>query len=319
MTTVGDKDTPFLCQLKMEEQIHCAHTVKLTAPGLVIDKGGTVGTELTYSFAANDGLTAQDIGIVGHNPGEYTIFADITSPYYVSANGLKVKKDKIGITIRDAAPDGWGGADHGFRNNFLFDAAVMTEPDLYYKYTHGSGTTTIQFGVATASDRVVVIRNGNNSDLGQTGVSGELTGWSISTPGVYTFRIYIEGIWSGQTSRPDIVVTAYKNGTPFVRSVKRRGVTYVNGPAISTAFNTAIPTSQVIVVTGSYSPGSHTSALANFSPATGIVFVKNGQFGVDATGQFLSPPGATNASVQLQLKDGLGNNFMSLGGTAIKA
>ena len=99
MATQAATDIHFLCQLKMEEQINCAHTVVLTAPGLTMDKAGVVGQSLTYTFAAGQGLTAQDIGVVGSNVGGFKIFADITSPYFVTTAGLKVKKDSIGIQI----------------------------------------------------------------------------------------------------------------------------------------------------------------------------------------------------------------------------
>lgn len=232
MTTVGDKDSHFLCQLKMEEQIHCAHTVKLTAPGLVIDKGGTVGTELTYSFAANDGLTAQDIGIVGHNPGEYTIFADITSPYYVSANGLKVKKDKIGITIRDSEPDGWYGDKHGVS---IGNGDRQVDSGLYYKYTDVSGAgksfSYVPLGCYGNLSTLRIIGPGTDQYIQSIQSVGRTVGIPSGYPGgVYIFRPY---------SNPTYGVEALANLTFSMdaasKTVKQRGIRIASGHFISKA------------------------------------------------------------------------------------
>jgi hypothetical protein len=323
MTTVGDKDVHFTCQLKMEEQIHCAHSVTLTAPGLVIDKGGTVGQSLSYTFAANDGLTAQDIGIVGHNPGEYTIFADITSPYFVTASGLKVKKDKIGITIRQLVEtEGWNGTDHGLRNGGFNGYAGCTDPDLYYKYTHVSGSQTIIFWpISTGESMLIKVSGAYNGVIASNSSVG--ASLSMSTPGVYIFTPYLDGKYSASALGPAISIVAQKTIGSFpaeTATPKRRGVRISNAGPIGVAFNTPIPTTKVIEVVDSYRPGTPPTYLLSYAGSTGIVFTQSGQFGVNATGQFNSPPGASVVSVELRLYDGAGtgiyNNFATLGGAA---
>ena len=209
MSTDDFVDNHFLCQLKMEEQINCSHTVKLTAPGLVIDKGGTVGTELTYSFAAGQGLTSQDVGIVGHSPGEYYLFADITSPYYVSANGLKVKKDKINIRIRSQDPDGWYGQYYGLHYGYsMAYGSSWVSGDLHYKYTRPAGgaeiniqcPTTYVNGSSTVSGSAYLKVVDPTGAISYKDNSNNI---NVTIPGVYRIYVYDTLYISAGSSPPN--------------------------------------------------------------------------------------------------------------------
>lgn len=134
MTTTAVKNVHFICKLKMESEIACDHTVTLTAtPSLVIDKAGAVAPSLTYGFAAGAGLVEQDIGVLGIQCGGSKIFAEITSPYFTTPDGLKVKKDKIDIIIECEPPEGWSGERPGA---IIHNSTGAYAPGtLQYRYT----------------------------------------------------------------------------------------------------------------------------------------------------------------------------------------
>ena len=325
MATEGDKDNHFLCQLKMEGQIYCAHTVKLTAPGLVIDKVGTEATELTYSFAAGQGLTSQDVGILGHNPGDYYLFADITSPYYVSANGLKVKKDKIKIKILDSTPDGWSGTDHGLQCNG--GPTVWTEPDLTYKYTHLAGPNqNILFyaKINGGSFETLGIRmSGAASGTGQSSPSVPYT-FVITTPGVYTFQVFADAKFAQSGTLGTSVITAQKtigSFAPETVSPKRRGVIW--SPAsitVATPYNQAIPTTNALPIIEEYRSGTLPITVTKITydgSNSGISFAANGK-SVLASGSFLNPPGGTFATFECRVMNILGAPYAGVNGSISK-
>jgi hypothetical protein len=270
MSTDDFVDNHFLCQLKMEEEINCAHSVTLTAPGLIIDKGGVVSDTLSYSFTAGQGLVSQDIGIVGHNPGEYTIFADITSPYFVTASGLKVKKDKIGITIRQLVEtEGWNGTDHGLTwGNGV--AAYWTEPDLYYRYTHPSSApqqVRFTYGHNLSGDFMGVIMTGAGSDSKVASGPGSDATFYITTPGVYIFRPYLSAKYTTTASSATLGTVSIQAQKIFggfgaeIRVPKRRGIRIAGGQTISVGWNTAISNVPVMIADEQYRPGSFTPEL----------------------------------------------------------
>jgi len=139
MVTTWYKDEHFICKLKMEAEIACAHTVKLTAPGLTIDKAGSVANELTYDFAAGAGLVEQDVGIIGAVAGRFKLYGKITSPFFISGGVLKVKKDEIDVVIIDEPrPDGWYGSMAGVY--YGANEADSVPSSLHLRYTNPSVT-----------------------------------------------------------------------------------------------------------------------------------------------------------------------------------
>jgi len=135
VVTTWRKDEHFICKLKMEAEIACAHTVKLTAPGLTIDKAGSVANELTYDFAAGAGLVEQDVGIIGSVVGRFKLYGKITSPFFISHDQLKIKNDEIDITITDEPPpDGFVGDMAGIFNDSVNTSSIVGS--LYVRITN---------------------------------------------------------------------------------------------------------------------------------------------------------------------------------------
>lgn len=228
MATVGTKGTRFTCQLKMEEQIHCAHTVVLTAPGLTIDKAGVVGQSLTYSFSANDGLTAQDIGIVGNNPGEFKIFADITSPYFVTASGLKVKKDSIGITINDAPPSGLYGTYAGVKVGVTL--ADLFDCNLYITHQSQGAGETLVGRCANVDDfdgsftAVIIKPDGSKTIKSHSSFDASI---SCTQVGAYTIEFYdVQYIGTNTPLKSKTFSYVVNGGVQASRNIKHRGVQY---------------------------------------------------------------------------------------------
>lgn len=136
MTVTEKKDVHFICDLRMKSEIACAHTVALTAsPYLVIDNAGVVASTLMYGFDAGAGLVKKDVGVIGTRCGRGKLFADITSPYFVTPNGLKVKRDTINLTIECEEADGWYGNKQGTHRAGLL-SGTGAQGTLYYRYTN---------------------------------------------------------------------------------------------------------------------------------------------------------------------------------------
>ena len=151
MAVAGVVDLRFTCSMTMEQQIHCEYTVKLTcSKELVIDKTGTPALELTYTYNPEEGLIPQAIGVTGLVAGRFKIFADITSPYYIDANGPVVKKDHIDITISAPIPDGWDGLFAGCVSPgsipYITSDSDYVVGDLRYKYTNTTLSGIFQVG-----------------------------------------------------------------------------------------------------------------------------------------------------------------------------
>lgn len=160
MTVEGGKNTHYICDLKMESEIACAHNVVLRVPGLTIDKAGVVSPTLVYDFAAGAGLVAQGLGWQGTKAGRYPVDCDITSPYFVTPSGLKIKKDTFDIIIQEEEPDGWHGTQAGIVGNPTSAAVVGS---LYCTHTHEVGFPNRYFNVARTA--------GFNTDFGVKAIS----------------------------------------------------------------------------------------------------------------------------------------------------
>lgn len=114
MATQGFVGQHFNCQMTIENEIGDVYTVKIKAsPSLTIDKAAVVGTELTYTYLAGQGLISQNVGIVGSVVGRFKLFADITTPYFIDADGPVIKKDEIDIEIVAGIAEGWSGTYAG--------------------------------------------------------------------------------------------------------------------------------------------------------------------------------------------------------------
>lgn len=196
MTTSGTKNQRFLCQMKMESEVACAHSVTLTATaGLIIDKAGVVGAELGYNYPAGQGLIAQDVGILPTSCGSGKLFAAITSPYFVTPSGLKIKRDVIDIQVECEEPDGW----HGVKYGIIWSSnapATWTDNNLYYKYTHPVGANKL-ISFAAGGLSMAIIASGAGSAVSGPGVN---TGYLATAPGVYIFKVYTYSLYSSSAA-----------------------------------------------------------------------------------------------------------------------
>lgn len=324
MSTSGFVGQHFVCHITMVEQIKCVHNITFKAPGLTIDKAGTVGEVLSYTFNANEGLTPQDMGIIGGTPGTFYLFADITSPYFVSASGAKIKKDKIKIRIRSADPDGWKGTDHGLLNNSTLSPSRCTEPDLYYKYTHVSGSAIISFDPNSISEQVLVVMSGAAYGVKQTNIGQGAVAFACNAIGVYIFTVYANGKYSTNPLGPALAITARKDAGPLETvTPNRRGVQLdTSYAAAGIDFNVALPTSMRTTVVDSYNPGTFSTTFTLYQPANrnpGVTYTKSGAFTIQAAGQFSSPPGySISDTATIRLFDGAGTNFASIDYTVVR-
>jgi hypothetical protein len=232
----------------MEEQVYCDHTVKITAsPGLTIDKAGVVGAELVYVFPAGQGLVSQDVGILPTSCGGGELFADITSPYFVTSSGLKVKKDKIKITVECEEPDGWSGLYHGLKWEDR-SANYWSSPSLKYKYTHPGGTVTL-FVTSSTSPYFGAKFYGPSGYIGAADRT-ILSQVSVmcTVPGVYLIEVYADAVFANQQESPSLGTVTFavvigSGGTPISTGpTPRRGTIWaepniVSGP-LYTSFTT---------------------------------------------------------------------------------
>ena len=276
MSTSGFVGQHFVCHLTMVEQIKCVHSIAFKAPGLTIDKAGTVGEVLSYTFNANEGLIPQDMGIIGSTPGTFYLFADITSPYFVSASGAKIRKDKIQIQIMEDDTDGWKGTDHGLRwGDPAPDPSYWSEPDLHYRFRHlGGAEKLIQFDVTNVNPS-----EDGHVYLGIIGIGAtyrDTFGRWIATPGVSNFYVYYDGKYQhGDTGSAivlgtvalDIIIDGVRYSTTF----SRRGVIRQQNKYVHTAPG---PTTQVFgEVLASYKPSGATTLDPSISTAGTVASV----------------------------------------------
>lgn len=223
MATHGFVNSHFLCQIALEKAIHCDHNVVITAPGLDIDKGAGVVGQVVFNFAPGDG--PKDLGILGGMPGRFKLFCETTSEYYVSVNGLKIKKNEILITIDKVQPDGWYGSVHGYR--WGGGGGAWTLGNLYYIYNHpldAAAPVTIRITCHSGPDLNVGVKMNSASAH-----VGPVSDFVCDTPGqTYLFDVFATGLWSG-----DVFGTfglgaysfeAYKDGvTQGTKDVRQRG------------------------------------------------------------------------------------------------
>ncbi len=206
MATEGGVGESFNCLLTMEGAIHAGHRVRITAPGLSISKLGVTGQELEFNFGVDDWGTPQNIGIIGDVEGRFILFCETTSPFYMSFNKLKVKKNQIQITIKEFE-QGWQGAFHGLLFVTGVEAGAVS-PDLQYKYKIPVGGSpkviTIKCNGAVGNALGVKMTGPTGNVYQETPSGGHSTGliFNISDEGSYGFYVYSKGIWGTEVDGP---------------------------------------------------------------------------------------------------------------------
>lgn len=164
MATNGFRGVRFVCHIIMEEEIHANHTVLIKAPGLTIDNnGGEPRDTVTFFFTHANWNIPQNLGITGEAPGRYKLFADITSPFYISHNILKIKKDTVDITIANEESNGWHGSHAGCAQSIsgISSDSEYANGDLHYHYNNivaDSGTFSLAKTAGYAGDLSCVFK-----------------------------------------------------------------------------------------------------------------------------------------------------------------
>jgi hypothetical protein len=229
MATEGSVGQSFNCQLRMEAAIHCGHQVRITGPGLHIAKDGVTAQELLYNFGVDNWSDPQDINIIGDAEGRFQLYCKITSAFYMSFNKLKVKDDKIQITILDFQ-QGWHGDKHGLTFLTGLEAGCVS-PDVVYQYKIpiGGGAKVITIKADGIGGGLAVKMSGpSGSSFQETPSLGSSTGliFSISDEGNYSFHVFVKGFW-GNTSDGtlgSVTFDAYVDGVlTNSTSVQQRG------------------------------------------------------------------------------------------------
>lgn len=272
MATSGTKNVHFLCQMKMESEVACAHSVTITATaGLTIDKVGGVGAELGYTYPAGQGLIAQDVGILPTTCGGGKLFAAITSPYFATPSGLKIKRDVIDIQVECAEPSGIYGTYAGVALDSTQGGQVS--PSLYIIHNSaGAG----EFLTGTpASDGLLFSALIYTPSGGVVFKGPSLTSAQIqcTEAGVYRIQFFEPQVVSASAGILPNRTYQYFDGrvslvTPVAtKTVKRRGTKFAPVTPIGQGLG---PFSGSIPLVDTWHPYGSVSAAAAGSPPTSV-------------------------------------------------